>query len=200
MPGFHFVMDRFRFNERYREYRCLRNGVPVVLRLLGRSDAPLLVEGFQRLSPLSRYRRFLAYRRALSPSEVERFTSCDGLNHFALAAVVQRRNGIREGIGVARFVRLADEPVAAEVALTVIDDYQGQGLGRLLLARLLCAAEERGVRELRSTVLADNRPMLALARSLGSAETGSDGRGVLDMVIPVVCGGRDVFLTAADCH
>jgi len=181
-------MDRFRFNERYQEYRHLRTGVPVLLRLIRASDGPTLLDGFRRLSPQSRYRRFLAYRRTLSPAEIDRFTRCDGLNHFALGALIYRRGQNREGIGVARFVRMAEDPAAAEVAVTVIDDYQGQGLGKLLLARLLSAAAERGIRELRSAVLAENTPMLALARSFGAAESDTDGRGVVDVVVPVVSG------------
>ena len=193
-------MERLRFNERYREYRHLRSGVRVLLRPVRPSDAPLLLDGFQRLSPMSRYRRFLAYRRTLTPAEVERFTRCDGQNHFALAAVIHRRGEGVEGIGVARFVRMADEPVAAEVAVTVIDDYQGQGLGRLLMARLLSAAAERGVRELRSSVLADNRPMLSLARSFGAAESDTDGRGVVDVVLPVIYGRGGSLPKPEDCH
>ena len=184
-PWWATLMGGLRFHAGYQEYRKLRSGVSVLLRLIRASDAPLLLHGFQRLSPESRYRRFLAYRRSLSPTEVEHFTRCDGVNHFALAAVTQRHGEIEEGIGTARFVRLAKEPVAADFALTVIDEYQGQGLGRLLLARLLRAAAERGVREFRSTVLAENKPILALARSFGAADEATNERGILEMVLPV---------------
>src|SRR5262249_43108134 len=90
-----------------------------------------------------------------------------GMDHFALGAVVEHADGHEEGVGVARFVRLADNPLAAEPAVTVVDDFQRIGLGRLLFDRLLCAAAERGVHELRALVLAENKPMLALLSKLG---------------------------------
>jgi ribosomal protein S18 acetylase RimI-like enzyme len=110
----------------------------------------------------------LTYKKALSNDEILYFTHVDGMKHFAIGAVVERADGRQEGVGIARFVRLANDPLAAEAALTVVDDYQDNGLGQLLLERLFSAAAERGLRELHFIVLPSNGPMLALVRKLQS--------------------------------
>jgi GNAT superfamily N-acetyltransferase len=182
-------MDRVRFDERYIERRPLPSGATLVLRLVRPSDSSLLVRGFERLSAESRYRRFFAYKKLLSPAEVKYFTDVDGINHFAIAAVIERADGSEEGVGVARFVRLPAEPLAAEAALTIIDDCQNHGIGGSLLERLLAAAAERSVRELRFSVLGINRPMLQLIGKLEGLTRrrlqSRIGNGVVELVMPV---------------
>lgn|GEM_PF-1174704 len=184
-----------RFSGEYRERLLLGNGIPVAIRLVRPTDAALFVRGFERLSTGSRYHRFFGYKKALSPAEIRYFTECDGVNHFALGAVVERADGTEDGAGVARFVRLAGNPLAAEAAVTVVDAFQRYGLGRLLFDRLLCAAEERGVRELHSLVLAENKPMLALLRKLGPTVKheidAQFGARAVKFVVPVrLCTGK----------
>jgi GNAT superfamily N-acetyltransferase len=141
----------------------------VVLRPLAPADKQLLLDGLARLSPRSSYLRFLGVRRSLNPRELRYLTEIDGVDHFALCAVVQRPDGAEEGIGVARFIRLPGEPTVAEPAITVVDAHQGQGLGGLLLRRLVQAARERGVRRFRCQFLADNERVRALLDDLGPA-------------------------------
>jgi hypothetical protein len=64
-----------------------------------------------------------------------------------------------DGVGVARFVRLADRPDVAEAAVVVVDELQGRGLGSLLLRALTTAARLRGVAHFRAEVLPENQPM-----------------------------------------
>jgi GNAT superfamily N-acetyltransferase len=71
-------------------------------------------------------------------------------------------------VGVARFVREPGRPEVAEAAVTVVDAWQGRGLGRVLLSRLAGRAREEGVREFTATLLTDNRAMLSLFRELGA--------------------------------
>lgn len=156
-----------RFGPQYIERKTLADGTRVALRVVRPSDSPLFADGFERLSPESRYRRFLGPKKALSPAEVRYFSNCDGVNHFAIGAVVERADGSEEGAGVARFVRFSRNPLAAEAALTVIDARQHNGLGYLLTSRLFSAATERGIRELQFHVLTTNQPMLRLLRKLG---------------------------------
>src|SRR5207245_4362935 len=99
---------------------------------------------WDRLSPTSRYRRFLSAKDHLTDREWRYFTEVDGINHFALGAV-RHADGQEEGLGVARFIRLIDRPTVAEPAVVVADPWQRKGLGRLLLARLVAAASERGI-------------------------------------------------------
>ena len=96
-------------------------------------DRQLLLRGFERLSPESRYRRFLAAMPELSEEMVRYLTEIDHHDHEAIAALDARTG---EGIGVARYVRDPQRRDAAEVAVTVIDDWQGKGVGTLLLEAL----------------------------------------------------------------
>ena len=71
-----------------------------------------------------------------------------------------------EGLGVARFARLADQPEVAEPAVTVVDHAQGKGLGSLLLTRLAAAARERGIERFACEFLAVNEPIRYLIEKL----------------------------------
>jgi GNAT superfamily N-acetyltransferase len=168
---------------RLEQYRtALRDGTPVLVRPIRPDDKALLRKGFERLSPASRYRRFLSPVDELSDAELAYLTEIDYLDHFAWAAVRADRHD--EGLGVARYIRVKDEPEVAEAAVTVIDEYQGRGLGTLLLALLGAAALAAGIRFFRAFVLADNIPMRDLLNSLG-AQTGFDSPGVVRFDVPL---------------
>jgi len=141
----------------------LRDGSKVVIRQVHRSDAPLLADGFARLSPESRRLRFLRRKDELSAAELRYFTDVDHHDHEALGAL---DHAAGRGVGVARYVRDADDPHAAEIALTVVDDWQGRGLGTELLAQLSGRARAAGIRRFTALVSADNAAMIALLRRL----------------------------------
>ena len=117
----------------------LRDGTRVLIRPIEPEDKGLLLSGFEQLSEQSRYRRFLAPVPKLTESQLTYLTEVDHDTHEALVAV-DAGQPLR-GLGVARYVRLQDHPEIAEAAVTVIDAYQGRGLGTLLLALL---ARRRG--------------------------------------------------------
>jgi GNAT superfamily N-acetyltransferase len=124
----------------------LRDGTRVRLRVVQRADRELLLRGFDRLSPRSRYLRFLSPKNGLSDRELDDLLTLDGEDRFALGAQKLQPGGAEgEGLGIARFARLPARPAVAEAAVTVTDEAQGQGLGTILLARLAAAARERGV-------------------------------------------------------
>jgi RimJ/RimL family protein N-acetyltransferase len=173
------MKDRRRFNGDYEEGVTLRDGTPVRLRLVRPGDKPVFLEAWQRLSPESRYRRFLSARRDLSPSELRYLTEVDGETHLAFIAL-HGPPGKEKGAGVARFVRLPEPPDTAEAAVVVTDDFQGKGLATELVARLLRAALERGLRHVRCEVLAENGPVRKLIRKFapGAVER-PDGRSIV---------------------
>jgi len=144
------------FDAAWREKATLSDGRKIELRLLRGDDAPLLAAAFEKLSNESRVRRFHGARLQLSADELRYLTQIDGENTFALGAI-DAADG--EAVGVARFIRLPQEPGVAEPAVTVIDEVQGKGLGRLLLFRLGAAARERGVDWFRCAILATNEPL-----------------------------------------
>ncbi len=143
----------------------LRDGSEVLIRPVGTADAPLLADGFARLSARSRQMRFLTLKQELSPAELRYFTEIDHHDHEALGAV-DRANG--RGVGVARYVRSLEDSQTAEVAVTVIDEWQGRGLGAELVAQLAERAREEGIRRFTALVAADNVAMTGLARSVGA--------------------------------
>jgi EmrB/QacA subfamily drug resistance transporter len=144
---------------------ALRDGSEVVIRQVRSADAPLPADGFARLSPESRRLRFLRRKDELTPAELRYFTDIDHHDHEALGALDQTDG---RGVGVARYVRDADDRHSAEIAVTVVDDWQGRGLGTELLAQLSGRARAAGIRRFTALVSADNAAMAALLRSASS--------------------------------
>jgi RimJ/RimL family protein N-acetyltransferase len=121
---------------------------------------------FQRLSPESRYHRFLAPTERLSEPQLAYLTEVDHHDHEALIAYDPES---REGIGVARFVRDRDDRSRAEAAVVVDDRWQGRGLGTALCQLLAERARDEGIARFVATLLATNYPMLHVIESLGPA-------------------------------
>jgi GNAT superfamily N-acetyltransferase len=139
----------------------LRDGSVVVIRPVQPGDAPLLAEGFTRLSMESRQLRFLIGKSSLSPAELRYFTEIDHHDHEALGAL-DPDDG--RGLGIARYIRHVDDPEGAEVAVTVIDEWQDRGLGTELLKRLADRARQEGIRHFTALVDVDNEAVQALLR------------------------------------
>lgn len=159
----------------FREEHTLADGTHVVLRHVRPSDGAEIRRAFERLSPTSRYRRFFGGLAQLTDETLRYLTQVDGQDHVAIVAMTESPDLKTEiGLGVARFVRLADEPTVGEAAVTVVDDTQRKGLGRLLATTLAEAARERGIRTFRAEVLADNEPMRAIMGEIGAIERARD--------------------------
>jgi GNAT superfamily N-acetyltransferase len=136
-------------------------------------DKPLFVAGWAHLSEETVYRRFLQPRDALSVGELAFFTEIDHVDHEAIGALA---GDTREGVGVARYVRDKERPHVAEAAVTVVDAWQGRGLGGKLLRRLTARARENRIRTFSGVLFAENEAMLALFQRLGEVEvTRRDG-------------------------
>jgi acetyltransferase len=142
----------------------LRSGREVAIRPIRGDDAGRLEASHARLSPDTRYRRFLAAKPALSAQELRYLTEVDQCDHVALIATPVDAPELI--IGVGRFVRDREDPAVAEFAIVVGDPFQGEGLATELLRRLADAALERGVTRFKATVLADNEPVHRLLRRL----------------------------------
>jgi GNAT superfamily N-acetyltransferase len=159
----------------------LRDGTRIRLRPITPDDKGRLLEGFRRLSPESRYRRFMAPIEELSEDQLVHLTEVDYRDHFAWIALSLEEAGT-PGVGVARYVRSSEEPQVAEAAVTVIDDYHGRGMGTLLLEMLGAVALANGVRSFRGYALEDNRPILDVLKGL-NARTHHDSPGVIRVEI-----------------
>jgi RimJ/RimL family protein N-acetyltransferase len=150
----------------------LRSGDIVRIRQIQPDDAPALVRAYANLGEQSRYRRFFTIMPALPESILKAAVEVDHRDHEALVAVPLLSAEI---VGECRFIRLPDQPDTAEVGVTVVDAWQGRGLGSALLALLSERALEAGIEYFTAEVLAENRTMLALLPSLGHVETESHG-------------------------
>jgi RimJ/RimL family protein N-acetyltransferase len=141
----------------------LKDGTAVEIRPIRTDDSERLRTSHARLSPESRYRRFLGAKPELSASDAKYLVDIDGCHHFALVATLDD-----EIVAVTRFVREPEDPATAEFAIVVGDDHQRQGLAGELLRRLAEAAAERGVRRFRATILTDNVAIRRLMQTLAA--------------------------------
>jgi RimJ/RimL family protein N-acetyltransferase len=162
----------------------LRDGTPVLIRPIVPDDKERLRRGFSRLSAQSRIRRFGAPVRDLSAKQLRYLTEIDYENHMAWIALDPDQPE-SPSLGVARYVRLDDDPEVAEAAVVVADTYQGRGLGTMLLGMLGVAASTAGIRRFRAYVVTGNRPMLDILRELGgTVELEEPGLYRVDLPIP----------------
>jgi RimJ/RimL family protein N-acetyltransferase len=146
---------------------ALADGTTILVRYLEPSDREELKRGFLRLSILSRWLRFASPIRRLTEGHLRYLTEVDQKDHVAVA-VRDEGSPKKDGVAVARFVRLEHDPTAAEFAITVVDDYQDRGIGKLLVRVMLDVAARRGIRTLRGFVLESNRRMLHILESFGA--------------------------------
>ena len=173
------------FTEDYTEQVTLRDGTPVLLRLVRPDDRERLRAGFERWSQESRYARFFSAKTRLTDEELTYLCEVDQETHFALGAA--RIDDPSIGVGIARFIRIPEdqlelgEPVTAEAAIAVADEMQAQGLGRILLERLVAAAAERGVERFRCEVLGTNAGMKHLIEKVAPVRTVEVSAGVMSI-------------------
>jgi len=178
--------QRYRYDESYEETVHLSDGQRIHLRPMRPSDKQMLLDGFEHLSPDSRYARFMAPKSTLSERELRYLTQVDGINHFAIGAIRRHLVSKPEGVGSARFVRLSDQPDTAEPAVTVLDDFHGKGLGSIMLQRLIEAAWERDVRWFCTELLADNTASRRMIESLSpEVRFRHAGDGAIIATLPV---------------
>jgi GNAT superfamily N-acetyltransferase len=145
----------------------LRDGTRILVRPLQLEDTADLLRGFEKLSLSSRRFRFLSPIRKLSKYQLTSLVEVDQINHVAIGVKDIGRSG-KPGIAVGRFVRMEEDPCTAEFAVTVIDEYQGRGLGTLLIDLLMEAARKRGIEFLRGFLLEDNHVMIRLLERAGA--------------------------------
>ncbi|MBB3008901.1 GNAT family N-acetyltransferase [Cupriavidus alkaliphilus] len=139
-------------------------GTPVTLRRTRVQDGAALRAMVDALSRESRYFRFLTGGRVVD--EIVAGLAAPGDGGVALVVVAGGEDGSQAIVASAEYVVSGQ---IAEFAVVVADDWQGQGLGRRLIARLCELARAAGLHGLRGDVLSENRRMLAILQGLGFA-------------------------------
>ena len=157
----------------------LPDGHRIRLRPLRRCEDRPIRELFSRLSPRSRYQRFLSPMPSL-PEPVVRLLAC-GADRRQLSFVAEYSGDATavETIGLGSFGPIDDS--TAEVALVVRDDWQGHHVGLELATRILQAAETRGFHRFVATVLHDNVAIRRLLRHVGDIVSGRFSGGVAEL-------------------
>ncbi len=169
----------------------LKDGCPLTLVLLSGDMAEQhrdwlrgrIAEGYEKLSPRSRRLRFISPPLHLAPWQLDHLSDLDPDHAHIWIARNDEPPGY-EGVGLARCMPIPGEESVCEIALTVLDDYQDRGLGRIFLRHMLMYARKCGIRLLRGYTLAENSPMLHLFDVLG-ADKPVEEDGLLRVDLPV---------------
>jgi len=142
-----------------------RDGMRMTVRPIRPEDAAMHRAFFNKLSDETRYNRLMNTLRELSAAMMVRFTQLDYAREMALIGVIEEE-GEEAIVGVSRFVGNPDGD-SCEFALVIRDDFQGKGLGRILMEQLFDAAREKGLKVMEGEIFANNTNMLKLMAKLG---------------------------------
>jgi len=161
----------------------LKRGRTVQLRPIRPEDGKSLQKMVQSMSAESRYFRFMHAINNLSAQMIAQFTKLDYDRQMAFVAVGNNGNG--DVVGVSRYTMSTDR-LSAEFAVSIADDWQGQGLASVLMKLVIDHAKNQGLQQLTGDVLVTNNPMRGLMKSLGFiATTDPNDREILVFTLPL---------------
>lgn len=143
----------------------LRDGTPVLIRPLRAEDAQSEQDFVRRLSPETKYFRFMSALKELPPSLLAKLTQIDYDREMAFLALIDRE-GEDYQIGVCRYT-VNPDATSCEFAIVVDDVFQHSGVGRKLMEVLIETARQRGLRQMKGIFLANNDRMLRFVQRLG---------------------------------
>src|SRR3954447_12806692 len=167
-------------SENYSATERLRDGRDVEIRALRPDDRDDMLAAVGRAGTQSLQRRFFVVKRGFSEQEIAFFMLTDFVNHVALVALAEEE-GRKVIIGGGRCI--ITEPGKAEIAFVVIDDYQGHGLGTLLMRHLAVIARKAGLKELIAEVLPENAAMRQVFSKFGFQTRGGKDPQVVHLVL-----------------
>jgi RimJ/RimL family protein N-acetyltransferase len=164
----------------YCTVETLRDARRLEIRALRPEDRADFLSAADRIGPQSLQRRFFGAKRGFSETEVAFFLNVDFDKHVAVVAVAEE-GGRKAIVGGGRYVIV--QPGTAEVAFVVIDPYQGQGIGALLLRHLAALARAAGLQALIAEVLPENAPMLKVFERSGLPMTATRAAGLVHVAL-----------------
>ena len=148
----------------YSAVEHLRDGRPIEIRALRPDDRAEMLAAVGRTSTQSLRRRFFVPKKVFSEQELAFFLNIDFENHVALVAQIDE-DGSPTIVGGGRYIVV--QPGQAEIAFVVVDAYQGQGIGTILMRHLAVLACDAGLNELIAEVLPENTAMLKVFGKFG---------------------------------
>jgi GNAT superfamily N-acetyltransferase len=178
-----------------------RRGQLVAVRQAMASDTLLLGELLCRLSERARHLRYMSSRHFYAEviwNEAVRMTRGHSPDHMTLVVTI-RLNEYDQAVAAAELVRDRHDLTVGEIALVVRDDEQRQGIGSFLLRHLVRVAQQGGLTSLSASMLAENRAMLGLIRTLGLPYTATTHYGETQVLIALP-GHHEEFGLARSAH
>ena len=164
------------YPKEYEFHDRLKDGREILIRPIRPEDEKLHYQLFKSLSRQSNYFRFFSYRRHLSHEQAARFTQIDYDREMAIIALLQEEQQERS-IGVNRLTYQARSD-QHEFAIVVADEFQGTGVGSILMQRLLEIARNRQIKQIIGIVLAENLKMINFCRAFGFKIKSQDGSSI----------------------
>ncbi len=168
----------------FRQTATLKNGTPATIRVVLPGDRARLIKAFSELDPETTYTRFFSFKKALTEEDLAKVSSTDFVNYVSLAVTVEvAGEELIIGVGSYSAHDTADGVRTAEVAFTIEEDYQGQGLAGSLLRTLIGLARQNGVARFEAEVLSKNAPMIVVFERSGLPMTTTREEGVIHVVM-----------------
>jgi GNAT superfamily N-acetyltransferase len=161
----------------------LSDGRPVCLRTIRPSDEQRIRDGIADMSDRSRYLRFFSAFREPPETIVKRLSAVDGHDHIGWGAILLDGKDYPP-IAAVHAIRSDSDAETGELAIAVLDEYQGCGLARMLIAAVLDDCEAEGIRSLEMQIMNENRAAIMLVTALGANRApalDSVGHYVLDV-------------------
>jgi ribosomal protein S18 acetylase RimI-like enzyme len=148
----------------YTARELLSDGSQIEIRALRREDEADMLAALGKISAQSLQRRFFAMKRHFSDKERAFFMDIDFKNHVAIVALAEEA-GRKMVVGGGRYIVF--EPGRAEMAFVVIDNWQGRGVGSIMMRHLVKIARDAGLQELTAEVLPENAAMIKVFGKFG---------------------------------
>ncbi|MGF1606421.1 MAG: GNAT family N-acetyltransferase [Rhodothalassiaceae bacterium] len=161
----------------------LADGGQFKMRPLDRGDAHYFVEHWPELSERSRYLRFCAPKEQLAASEIAFLVAADQIRHVAVGAL-DLADPVPRPAAVGRYFRTRPDGADADLAITVLDAWQGRGLGRAVFELLKADARRQGIDRFRATLMWDNGAVQHLVNAWGG-QLVDRHRGMAEALIPL---------------
>jgi protein lysine acetyltransferase len=160
------------------------SGAPDSIRLeirpIEAGDKADLASAIEQSSGEAVYRRFLSPHGPLTAAELRYLTEVDHHDHEAVVAVDPESG---RSIAVARYIRDRERRESAEIAVSVLESWQGRGVGKALMRGLADRAREEGITRFTALMLAHNRPMRQLLADLGPTRVLSTEAGAVELAV-----------------
>lgn len=152
------------------QHAVLKNGDPIMLRPILPEDEPKHLAFDNSLSDEDRYKRYFGVRSKMTHEEMAVLTQIDYAREMAFIATAKQDDGDEITLGAIR-ASIDPDNTEAEFAMAVRSDHQGQGLGRLLLEKLIAYYKQNDTERLSGFTMFENRSMASLAKRLGFTVT-----------------------------